>query len=144
MGDLERALRQHSDATDVLREYLRFQSPAYYRSCHVVRTPLTLAQSFPNVLWPSHDARGYATTASARAAASARSEFRVEACGALVRLQTSTASMPYLEGVRSAFAAAVSRQPSWTDSAAGAESSDAIRELANTLQSLVDNYQEEA
>ena len=44
MGDLERALRQHSDATDVLREYLRFQSPAYYRSCHVVRTPLTLAR----------------------------------------------------------------------------------------------------
>ena len=139
MDERERMLRSHAEPSDVLREYLRQRQPAYYRSCAVVRAPITLPRSFPNLLWPAYDRLGYTS-----AAADGGPEVRIEACGALSRLQTTTASLPYLAGVAAGWAAAFKHQPAWTDAAGGIESSDDVRELANTLQSLVDNYNEEA
>jgi len=120
----------------VLRELLRAQQPTYYRSCHVLAEPQRLAPSFPNLLWPSCDAQGQAR----RPPAERELEYRVEACGSLARLQASTALLPYLRGVQQAFRAADRAQPWWTDVGAGVESRDGVRELDNTLQSLVDNY----
>ena len=135
-SELERALRRHTHASDVVHEWLRQQHPAYVRSCRVTKGPAVLARSFPTWLWPAYDARGYLRAASAPNEA----EVRVEACGTLARLQTTSASAQYLEGVRASFAAAAHREPAWRDMAAGIESSDAVRETLHTLQTLVDNY----
>jgi len=139
LSELERLLRQQLSATDVLRELLHAQRPTYYRSCHVLAEPQRLPPSFPNLLWPSCDPHGQAR----RPPTERELEYRIEACGSLAHLQASTASLPYLCGMQQAFRAADRAQPWWTDAAAGIESRDGVRELNNTLQSLVDNYCEE-
>jgi hypothetical protein len=139
--DRDRSLRQASDAASVLRMALAYEQPAYDRACHVLAAPLSLARAFPQLLSPS----AYSTDGFVRGLHGGNEDDddhrdgRVEACGALARLQTSTASVPYLEGVRAAWSAATARP-----SVGHTHDVDDVHEVAETLQSLVDAYDDSA